>query len=710
MPTPTPHHPSASARPGMGLEHRAPNENMPMSGEPEAARTGDVAPLTPEQLLTMTPEEKDRWWYQNVYRGDSMPQLTWRAVILGGILGMLMSASNLYTTLTIGWSFGVAITACVLSYVTWNALRAISAGSISQMSLLENNCMQSTASAAGYSTGSTLATMFGALLLLEQGDSLNIYTYKVQPIWLVGLFTLCTGLMGVFLAIPMKRQMINHEQLPFPSGIAAAETLKSLYSASKEAVHKAYSLVIALLFGGLVGILNTDEDTAGKIGPLARTFEFFKARLVNIQLQGLYPAEGMMKVQGKQLIDFGFLPSVLLIGAGMITGLRVSLSMLAGSCLLYFFIGPMLINWDVAALAAQDAAKAAGTVITKPYIPSIDIVAGGTTYHVYRWALWAGTGLMVFGSLTSLAFQWRTIARAFVKSKNGAPKHSTSDAMAQIEVPGWWTLAGMIPITIAMVALQILAFHISWYAGIIAVALSFVLSLVACRATGETDTTPIGAMGKVMQLTFALLHPGSIVPNLASAGIAANSASSSADLLTDLKSGYLLGANPRRQFLAQFFGVFFGTIAIVPIWYLMVPTKAVMEKFPAPGTQSWYRVAQVLTKGIDTMPTTAQYGLLIGGLLGIALPLIEKFLIPVKYRKYFPSSMGLGLSWVVPFASSFSFAIGAIISWIWTKINPKTAETFNVPIASGFIAGEGLIKAVIAMTATVLGLLGISAT
>src|ERR1043165_54770 len=111
-----------------------------------------IAP-TPEGA---TPEEKDAYWFKNVYQGDKMPQLTLRAVLMGGILGMLMAASNLYTTLAIGWAFGVAITACVMSFVIWNAIRRVTGGS--EMSILENNCMQSTASAAGYSTGSTIAT------------------------------------------------------------------------------------------------------------------------------------------------------------------------------------------------------------------------------------------------------------------------------------------------------------------------------------------------------------------------------------------------------------------------------------------------------------------------------------------------------------------------------------------------------------------------
>ncbi|PMY18170.1 peptide transporter, partial [Pseudomonas sp. FW305-3-2-15-A-R2A1] len=84
---------------------------------------------------------------------------------------------------------------------------------------------------------------------------------------------------------------------------------------------------------------------------------------------------------------------------------------------------------------------------------------------------------------------------------------------------------------------------------------------VACRATGETDVTPTGAMGKIMQLTYGVLMPQAVTANLMTAAITSGSASASADLLNDLKSGYLLGANPRRQFIAQFSGIITGTLA-----------------------------------------------------------------------------------------------------------------------------------------------------
>src|ERR1041384_8101099 len=128
-----------------------------MAGPAVPPADSNDAALMPEGVPPLpadaTPEQKDAHWFKYVYAGDKMPQLTVRAVVMGGILGMLMAASNLYTTLAIGWGFGVAITACVMSFVIWNAFRALTAGRLGQMSLLENNCMQSTASAAGYSTG-----------------------------------------------------------------------------------------------------------------------------------------------------------------------------------------------------------------------------------------------------------------------------------------------------------------------------------------------------------------------------------------------------------------------------------------------------------------------------------------------------------------------------------------------------------------------------
>jgi uncharacterized oligopeptide transporter (OPT) family protein len=320
---------------------------------------------------------------------------------------------------------------------------------------------------------------------------------------------------------------------------------------------------------------------------------------------------------------------------------------------------------------------------------------------------------MVFSSLAAFALQWRTIARSFSILRRGKRAIAPSEIeqrMAALEVPLSWLVAGLIPITAGLLAVQYVAFHISIWLGLIAVGMAFVLSLVACRATGETDTTPVGAMGKVMQLLFAVLSPPaassvhvSLEHNLMAAATGANSASSSADLLIDLKSGYLLGANPRKQFLAQFIGIFFGTLAVVPAWYLIVPTKAQLEAFNPPATNMWRAVAELLAGGgLDQLPPSARLAIVGGALIGASLPLLAK-LLP-KAAPYLPSAMGLGLSWVMVYSNCQAFALGAVISWLWTRVHARAADAYNVPLASGFIAGESLIKAVIAMTATAVGL------
>lgn len=624
-------------------------EKTIVAGEGVGVSTAASAIEEPNPNTILHEKLTDEDWYRTIYQGDKVPQLTVRAVLMGGILGSLMSVSNLYTSIKVGWAFGVAITACVLSFVIWNSLRAVLGKvgvKLSPMSILENNCMQSTASAAGYSTGATVGTAFGALLLITRVHM----DWKILLAW-----TLITAALGVFLAVPMKRQMINHEQLPFPSGIAAAETLKSLYSEAKESIQQAHSLVWALVVGLIVGFFGKGE------------FKWIET--LKLKIPELIPFNiTMNKVKLNELPNFGFEPSVLLIGAGMIVGLRVSTSMIIGSCLLYFWVGPYMINLGEIAEPAK----------------------------LLKWSLWTGTAMMVSSGLTAFAMQWKTILKAFTSVKKAGATETIDDKLAEIEVPMKWLMIGLIPLAIGMVALQYVAFSISPPLGLLAVVMSFFLALVACRATGETDVTPIGAMGKLTQLTYAVLAPSNITTNLMAGSVTANIASSSADLLTDLKSGYLLGANPRRQFIAQFVGLFFGTIAIVPAWYMMIPTVEAMEKYNAPSANMWKAVAEALSHGISYVPIHARYGLLIGGVLGIVLAVADAY-APKKLKPYMPSAMGLGLSWVMSFSNSFSFFVGALLAFIWSKIDKRSADLFTIPVASGAVAGESLICALLAM-------------
>lgn len=595
----------------------------------------------------------EREWFEQVYRKDT-PQLTVRAVCVGFLLGGVMSLSNLFIGLKTGWGLGIAITACILSFAVGAALSRMGLMA-SNLSILENNCMQSTASSAGYSTGSTMTNAVSALLLI-QGHHL--------PFWTLMLWTFLLAALGVFLAIPMKRQMINIEQLPFPSGLAAAETLRSLYARGGAAAKKAKSLGLAAALGGCVAFVRENRlswwpDT--------------------LRLPGTIGLPGTLAGHGMASWTISFEPSLILVAAGAIIGMKVAWGMLVGGIINYFFLAP--------------------------YIYEKGIIQAPGFRNIVAWSLWGGTALMVSSGLLTFAFQWKTVLRAVAgagKMFQGPEKGTTDETarqMAAIEVPGRWFAFGVAASGAGIVAVQVLSFSIHWWMGAVSVLMTFFLAVVACRATGETDITPIGAMGKITQLTYGIIAPANITANLMTAGVTAGAAASSADLLTDLKSGYLLGANPRKQFIAQFLGVFAGTAAIVPAFYLLVPSPDILggEKFPAPGALIWKGVAELLAHGLSSLPVSARVALAVGAGTGIVLALLARF-ASARVRAVLPSAMGLGIAFVIPFYNTLSIFIGATVAFFLRK---GAAAEYTVPVASGIIAGESLIGVLVALLAAI---------
>ena len=179
--------------------------------------------------------------------------------------------------------------------------------------------------------------------------------------------------------------------------------------------------------------------------------------------------------------------------------------------------------------------------------------------------------------------------------------------------------------------------------------------------------------------------------NLMSANITSSAAISSADLLTDLKSGYLLGAHPRKQFIAQFAGIFIGTVATVLAFMVMVPTADVLgsDKFPAPAAQSWRAVALALSKGFESLEPIKVWCIVIGAIVGVTLTLLPRWF--PRQAKWIPSASGIGLSWTFHWYYGLLFFIGGVLGWAIERKRPAFAELYNYPVASGVIAGGSLM-------------------
>jgi putative OPT family oligopeptide transporter len=615
----------------------------------EGTRSSDASGMSNVAAAPLAPADdaaaRARKWRAEVYRGD-MPQLTPRAVVTGMLLGGVMSLSNLYVGLKIGWSVGVTITACILAYALFSTLKRVVPGlRRDEFTILENNMMSSVASAAGLMSSSVFVSAIPALYL----------TVGQTIAWpLLAAWAAAVSLLGVFMAIPMKRQQIDVEQLPFPSGIATAETLTALHARGDDAAAKAWAL------GG-----------AGFFGALLSWFRDAHARWMPFNLPG-DPLVPSWTLGGQPLLrlTLGVEPSVIMLGAGAIMGIRAGISLLVSALVCYGIVGPYVLNHG--------------------FVP----------LEVYRqkWALWPGVGLLVSSGLTAFLWRWRTIVRALsgLRQHVGGQRSQEPFPLADIEAPTSWFAGGLALSGMACILLGAMFFQISVWMGILAVLATFLLALVASRATGETDVTPVAALGKVTQLVYGLLAPGNMTTNLMTASITGGAAIHTADLLTDWKAGYLLGANPRKQVLAQIFGVAAGTIFAVPAYLLLVdPAELGGNKWPAPAAQVWAGVAKIVTGGLSALPAGAVEGIALGAGAGVVLALIEE-LVPKAYKRYTLSSAAVGVAWIVPGWNSVSLFLGALLAWALRRAKEREADKFVIPVASGLIAGESLVAVLIA--------------
>ena len=645
----------------------------------------DMSPLSdPEQIA-----ERDRAWLEKVYaRGEA--QLTARAAITGMTLGGILSASNLYIGLKIGWSFGMSITSSVLAFAIFSAVSKVFP-SMRPLSMLENNTSQTAASAAAYMSSAGLVSSIPALTMLRADGTITIpeLTGLRLTAWLLAI-----SVLGVVVAIPLKRSLINAEQLKFPSGVQCAETIKAMHAAGEEGMQKARALVSTGVFAAAVKFL----------------FEcklwIFKKLPESIALPGTirgYPLEAW---------SFTMNTSLLLYAAGAIMGLKVTVSLAVGALFNYGFIGPWLLDHGVLRVAtesiAADPAQYREFVRAAEHAHAIPVRSAAALHAVVRskWSVWPGTALMVSSSIVAFAFRWRMIVRALsgltsVFSRS-ADKAKTVDPLAEVEVPSSWFAIGLALCSVAAVYMQRAWFGVPVLEGLVSVLAAFLLSVVAARATGETDVTPIGAMGKITQLLFGVLVPGNAAANLMTATVTAGAASHSADLLTEVKTGYLLGGAPRKQFWAQILGVFAGAFVCVPVYFLIAKPEKLGGELAAPAAQAWASVAKLLKDGPHNLPSFAVWGIAIGASIGALLAVLEE-VSPRHIKRWLPSATGLGIAMVIDANDSVAMLIGALIAWAIQRRNRDIAERYIVSVSSGVVAGESLMGIVVIVLRDVLG-------
>ncbi len=637
--------------------------------------------LTDEQTKTWTREQKDRWWHENVWRGD-MPQLTFRAAITGFLLGGILSATNLYVGAKTGWTLGVGITSVILAFAMFKVLSRLGA---KDMSILENNCMQSIATAAGYMTGPLISGM-AAYMMVQNAP---------MTWWQMLLFNVVLSLLGVLVAFPMKRRFINDEQQPFPEGRACGVVLDTLYtSKASVGLFKAKALGYAAIIAGGLKFISGEN-----------IMNFLQTRV--LRLKGFWHLPENIDAWYYRLADSGKLPiprladtdirqlgltatlDLAMFGAGGLMGIRAAVSMLVGMVLNFCVVVPWMIS--------------AGEILPRP---------DGTFSRIHvlnTWALWWGISIMVVAALASLFAKPKMIASAFTGFFRKRKKTDGEDVLAHIELPLWISFIGVPIIGAIGVWMTHVWFGVRIDLGILAIPLIIVLTLIAANSTALTGITPTGSLSKIPQFLFGTLHPRHPPTNLMTALMCTEVASNASNLLMDIKPGYMLGAKPRQQAIGHCIGILAGAIASTPLFYLLflsdyrpggnIQDAMITNQFGFPSALQWKGVsdlvAAVFSEGRSPIPQSAITAMLIAAAVGLGLELVR-----ILRKGGFPlSPLAIGLGVVIPPDSTIAMFAGAGFFWLMRRRYESRPESRGFalwidtqePICAGMIAGAALV-------------------
>ncbi|MBI1189404.1 MAG: OPT family oligopeptide transporter [Tepidisphaera sp.] len=663
-----------------------------------------IEQLSEQQVREWSREQKDRWWFEKIYRA-TMPQLTLRAGLTGFLLGGVLCATNLYIGAKTGWSLGVGLTSVILAFA---AFRIMSRLGVRDMTILENNCSQSVATAAGYMTG-PLISGIAAYMWVQ-----NV----IMPWWQMLLFNVVLSVLGVLVAFPMKRRFINDEQQPFPEGRAAGVVLDALYtSEANVGMFKAKVLTFTALGAGLVqGLIVTGYlKSLHVLALMARHGESWSSVLAKYKadiagtwhlpedLSGVYAwlaSKGMEPKLAKVPIDqLGLNPTLDLsmFGAGGLTGIKAASNMMLGTVINFVILVPLMIHYGE--ILPQKGSWEDGTAVFS------------RAWVVNSWALWWGIVIMVTASMVGLAGKPKVFVEAFkglFARKKAGP---STDILKDIEFPLWISWVGIPVVGAIGVWMAHDWFGVKWVFGALAIPLIIVLTLIAASSTALTSITPTGSLSKIPQFIFGAADPKHPPTNLMTGVMCVEVASNASNLLMDIKPGYMLGAKPRQQAWGHLIGIFAGAIAATPLFYAlflskMDPAKSIEQnmvtpQFGFPSAVQWKGVSELVTSifGGDTsahlLTKSIVTSMVVAGVVGLVFELARVF----TKNKFPLSPMAIGLGVVIPPDSTFAMFCGATFFWGMGKVYAHRKNTnghrlwvdSQEAICAGLIAGAALV-------------------
>lgn len=647
-----------------------------------------IKQLSEEQIRSWSREQKDRWWFEQVYRGD-MAQLTLRSALTGFLLGGVLAATALYIGGKTGIAIGVNLISVILAFAIFKSLS--NAGLAKDFTVLENNCSQSIATAAGYMITPMIASLPAYMLV----------TGKIIPWWQMLIWVVITSILGVLVAFPMKRRFINEDQLPFPEGGACGVVLDALYSTDgKQGMFQARQLGVTALISAAYQLLISDgwmKLIQIKLLAMDKWAGLKEAWIIHERIDDYYYAAMVKydlwvpKIMGVDFRALGLRLTVdaAMLGVGGLMGIRVASSVLLGNLINFVILAP----WMIQRGDIVERVSASGKVVP---VSRIEILN--------QWGLWWAVAMMVAGSLVGLLAKPEIFKGLFKGLTSKTDSSPTNDLLAGIEVPLWISWVG-IPIFSVLGAWTTHAFFgVPWLLAFISLPLIFVLTVICTNAMALTSWMPTGALSKITQFTIGAIDRSNPASNLLPAAMTAEVSQNAASLLSDIKPGYMLGARPRQQAIGHVIGIISGALACIPLYFLLfLPADSngvrstatlVSEQFAMPAAMQWKGVADLIAHGVSSLPGSAVVAMLIAAVLAAIFEIAGH-----KTRGRFPlSAVSIGLGVVLPTDSCLFMWLGALVFWLMKLRHSQPGSDGHrfwvdgcEAISAGLIAGSALV-------------------
>ena len=574
------------------------------------------------------------------------PELTVTSVIMGCILAVIFGAANAYLGLRVGMTVSASIPAAVISM---GVIRVL----LRRNSILESNMVQTIGSAGESLAAGAIFTMPALFLWAEEGLS------DKPGIVEITLIALCGGILGVLFMVPLRNALIvkEHATLLYPEGTACADVLLAGEEGGANASTVFSGMGLAAIFKFVVdGLKLLPADVAA-------AFKSFKGEIG----MEVYPA---------------------LLGVGYIVGPKIASYMFVGSLMGWMVIIPMI------CLFGPDTwmyPAAEGTTIAQLY------ANGGAAAIWSTYVKYIGAGAIATGGIISLIKSLPLIVTTFrdsMKSMKGS-KNTSTERTAQ-DLPMQFILLGVI--AMVFIIWIVPAIPVTLLGAVIIVVFGFFFATVSSRMVGlvGSSNNPVSGMAIATLLiaTFAIKSSGKTGIDGMTAAIAVGSviciiAAIAGDTSQDLKTGYLLGATPKKQQMGEMLGVVVSGLAIGGVLYLLNAAWGYgTAEIPAPQAQ----LMKMIVEGI--MGGNLPWGLVfIGVFLAICLEILR---IPVM-----PFAIGLYL----PIYLNATIMIGGVVRGLLDRRKgvdekTKTAQSTDGTLyCAGMIAGEGLVGILLAVFA-----------